>query len=32
MGTSIQMSEAGAGPERVWREAEGLFWNKLAEA
>lgn len=32
LGTPIKRSDAGTGPERVWREAEGLFWEKLSEA
>lgn len=31
-GVAIQMSEAGTGGARVWREAEGLFWKKLGES
>jgi saccharopine dehydrogenase (NAD+, L-lysine-forming) len=30
-GQPIKQSEAGKGPERVWREAEGLFWQKMGE-
>lgn len=25
--TAIKASEAGSGPERVWKEAEALFWT-----
>ena len=32
LGVSIQASEAGTGPNRVWREAEALFWDKLADS
>jgi saccharopine dehydrogenase (NAD+, L-lysine-forming) len=32
LGVSIQTSEAGTGPNRVWREAEALFWDKLADS
>ena len=31
-GKPIKASEAGSGPERVWREAEALFWQKLGES
>ncbi|GAA5869864.1 hypothetical protein JCM1840_007657 [Sporobolomyces johnsonii] len=30
-GQAISASEAGSGPERVWREAEALFWTKMGE-
>ncbi|GAA5975769.1 hypothetical protein JCM21900_001473 [Sporobolomyces salmonicolor] len=30
-GQAIAASEAGSGPERVWREAEALFWTKMGE-
>ncbi|GJN89786.1 hypothetical protein Rhopal_002775-T1 [Rhodotorula paludigena] len=30
-GKPVQASEAGTGPERVWKEAEALFWSKVAE-
>ncbi|GAA5848766.1 hypothetical protein JCM3766R1_006596 [Sporobolomyces carnicolor] len=30
-GEAIDASQAGTGPERVWREAEALFWKKTAE-
>ncbi|KAL8290297.1 hypothetical protein RQP46_003236 [Phenoliferia psychrophenolica] len=32
MGQPIKASEAGTGPNRVWREAEALFWDKLADS
>ncbi|SCV71065.1 BQ2448_3827 [Microbotryum intermedium] len=32
MGQPITAQEAGQGPERVWREAEALFWDKLEES
>ncbi|KAM0748192.1 putative saccharopine dehydrogenase [Meredithblackwellia eburnea MCA 4105] len=32
LGKSIQPSEAGTGGNRVWREAEALFWTKLEES
>ncbi|GAA5904706.1 hypothetical protein JCM6882_008352 [Rhodosporidiobolus microsporus] len=31
-GQPIQASEAGKGPERVWKEAEALFWTNVAKA
>lgn len=31
-GKPISASEAGSGPERVWKEAEALFWKVMAEA
>ncbi|GAA6004958.1 hypothetical protein JCM10207_008463 [Rhodosporidiobolus poonsookiae] len=30
-GKPITAAEVGNGPERVWKEAEALFWTKLAE-
>ncbi|KAI5479831.1 saccharopine dehydrogenase (NAD+, L-lysine forming) [Pseudohyphozyma bogoriensis] len=32
LGQSIKASEAGTGGNRVWREAEALFWDKLQDA
>lgn len=29
-GKPISQAEAGKGPERVWKEAEGLYWKILA--
>jgi saccharopine dehydrogenase (NAD+, L-lysine-forming) len=29
-GKAISQAEAGKGPERVWKEAEGLFWKIVA--
>ncbi|GAA5971825.1 hypothetical protein JCM11641_001530 [Rhodosporidiobolus odoratus] len=31
-GKPVSASEVGKGPERVWKEAEALFWTKLGEA
>lgn len=30
-GKAITASEVGSGPERVWKEAEALFWKVLGE-
>ncbi|KDE07876.1 saccharopine dehydrogenase (NAD+, L-lysine forming) [Microbotryum lychnidis-dioicae p1A1 Lamole] len=32
LGRSIKITEVGTGPERVWKEAEALFWDKLEES
>ncbi|SCZ98228.1 BZ3500_MvSof-1268-A1-R1_Chr7-1g09064 [Microbotryum saponariae] len=32
LGRSIKLSQVGTGPERVWKEAEALFWAKLEES
>jgi len=31
-GKPIEAQDVTKGPERVWKEAEALFWNKLADA